>query len=229
MLLWMMTGSSLLTLSLILELQFLIFSLSEFIWAALKSFPVVLLSDWLAASLGCGTITISTCSLAIVSAGMATDSSGLLPLERRFSAFWVQENERCRGAGWGDRKWGVAARVRYWIISLSSSSASDVTSGRVLIGRDGRPRILGLTNAVADWLGAGLQFWGEEHCILPICQSLLRTKHEITLVKLQKVFEGPSAELTYVGGGVDIPLWLMTPENEELLPGRHGGEATQGE
>lgn len=43
------------------------------------------------------------------------------------------------------------------------------------------------------------------------------------------VFEGTSAEVTYVGGGVDIPLWLMTPENEALLPGRHGGEATQGE
>ncbi len=229
MLLWMMTGSSLLTLSLILELQFLIFSLSESIWAALRTFPVVLLSDWLAISLGCGTITISTCSLAIFSAGVATDSSGWLPLERRFSACWVQENERCRGAGWGDRKWGIATRVTSWVISLSSSSASDVTSWRVLIGRDGRPRILGLTNAVADWLAAGCQFWGEEHCILPICQSLLRTKHEITLVKLQMVFEGTSAEGTYVGGGVDIPLWLMTPENEALLPGRHGGEATQGE
>lgn len=162
MLLWMKMPDSLLTLSLwILEMQFLILSLSESI--------CVLLSDWLAASLGWGTITISTCSLA----GAATDGSDWLPLERRFSACWVQENERCRGAGCGDRKWGVAARVTSCNISLSSSSASDVTSWRVLIGRDGRPRILGLTNAVADWMGAGRQFWGEE----PICQSLLRMKH----------------------------------------------------
>lgn len=167
MLLWMKTLDSLLTLSLwILEMQFLILSLSESVWVE----PVGLLSDWPAASLGWGTITISTCSLA----GAATDGSDWLPLERRLSAGWVQENERCRGAGCGDRKWGVAARVTTCNISLSSSSASDVTSWRVLIGRDGRPRILGLTNAVTDWLGAGRQFWGEE----PICQSLLRMKHE---------------------------------------------------
>lgn len=65
-----------------------------------------LLSNWLGASLGGGEITLSRCSLAAFSVGKGTcsDSSASLPLERRCKAGWVQEKERCRGAGCGDRK-----------------------------------------------------------------------------------------------------------------------------
>lgn len=65
-----------------------------------------LLSNWLGASLGGGEIAFSTCSLAAFSVGKATDSDSSpgLPLERRCKACWVQEKERCLGAGCGDRK-----------------------------------------------------------------------------------------------------------------------------
>lgn len=112
--------------------------------------------DWVGASVGGTMVTLSMGSLAIFSDKATYVGSGCCELERRCSAFWVQEKDRCRGAGWGNRKCGVAALGTSW--GLSRSSSSEVTSCRVLIGRGGRPMILGVTNAVADWLSCGRQF-----------------------------------------------------------------------
>lgn len=145
--------------------QLLFLSLSESVQHAC---PAFLLSCWLELVLWWGTTTISTCSLASFSGRMLTAGSGWLALRRRCRAGCVQENERCRGAGWGHRKWGVVA-LGTCAASLSSSSASEVTSWSVLIGRDGRLRTLGLTSAVVDWFVIGRQLWGGTNC-----QSLWR-------------------------------------------------------
>lgn len=144
-----------------------LFSLSE---SVLHTVPALLLSDWLELALGWGTTTISTCcSLANFSGRTLMTGSGWLALRRRCRAGCVQENDRCRGAGWGHRKWGVVALGTCCIASLSSSSASEVTSWSVLIGRDGRLRTLGLTSAVVDWFVIDRQLWGGTNC-----QSLWR-------------------------------------------------------
>lgn len=141
-------------------------SLSE---SVLHAVPTLLLSDWLELALWQGTTTISTCSLASFSGRTLMACSGWLALRRRCRAGCVQENERCRGAGWGYRKWGVVALETCCANSLSSSSASEVTSWSVLIGRDGRLRTLGLTSAVVDWFPIGCKLW-----VATYCQSLWR-------------------------------------------------------
>lgn len=153
----------------LLALQIFFLSLSE---SVLHTVPALLLSDWLELVLGWGTTTISTCSLASLSCWTLMTGSGWLALRRRCRAGCVQENERCRGAGRGHRKWGVVALGTCCAASLSSSSASEVTSWSVLIGRDGRLRTLGLTSAVADWFVIGRQFWGATNC-----QSLWRRQN----------------------------------------------------
>lgn len=141
-------------------------SLSE---SGLHTCPALLLSGSLELVFGWGTTTISTCSLASFLGRTLMDGSAWLALRRRCRAGCVQENERCRGAGWGYRKCGVVALGTCCTASLSSSSASEVTSWSVLIGRDGRLRTLGLTSAVVDWLVTGRQLWGGTNC-----QSLWR-------------------------------------------------------
>lgn len=165
---WIDLGSVLTTWVWLFVSQLFFLSLPE---SVLDTFPALLLSDWLELGLGWGTTTTSTCSLASFSGRSLTPGSGWLALRRRCRAGCVQENERCRGAGWGHRKWGVVALMTWCAPSLSSSSASEVTSCRVLIGRDGRLRILGLTSAVVDWFVSGRQLWGVIYC-----QSLLTKK-----------------------------------------------------
>lgn len=143
------------------QILFLSLSLSE---SVVHACPACLFSGWLALVLGWGTTTISTWSLASFSGRTLTAGSGWLALRRRCRAGCVQENERCLGAGWGHRKWGVVALGTCCAASLSSSSASEVTSWSVLIGRDARLWTLGLTSAVVDWFVIGRQHWGVANC-----------------------------------------------------------------